>query len=148
MVCRFRRPGNRSGTRFAHQLRWPATGEGKALARLSVVVPFYNVADYIADCLDSLERQTFDDLEVVLVDDGSTDDSRAIAEEFCARDPRFRIVTQENQGLGPARNTGVKHAEGEYITFVDSDDLVPRYAYELMVGSLDETGSSFAAGNA
>ncbi len=118
------------------------------MPRLSVVVPFYNVADYIADCLDSLARQTFEDLEVILVDDGSRDDSVHVAREFAQRDPRFRIVTQENQGLGPARNTGVVHATGEYITFVDSDDIVPRYAYELMVRSLDETGSSFAAGGA
>jgi len=116
--------------------------------RLSVVVPFFNVADYIAECLESLRRQTLDDIEVILVDDGSRDATRQIAEEFCRIDPRFRLVVQENQGLGPARNTGVKHSEGEYITFVDSDDLVPRHAYEMMVGSLDETGSSFAAGNA
>ncbi|NUT37354.1 MAG: glycosyltransferase [Hamadaea sp.] len=116
--------------------------------RLSVVVPFYNVADYIADCLESLRRQTLDSLEVILVDDGSKDDSIAVAEEFCRLDPRFRIVTQENQGLGPARNTGVKVAVGEYLTFVDSDDIVPRHAYEMMVASLDESGSSLVAGNA
>jgi hypothetical protein len=116
--------------------------------RLSIVVPFYNVERYIADCLDSLARQTFGDFEAILVDDGSKDASVAAAREFCARDRRFRIVTQENQGLGPARNTGVQHAQGDYLTFVDSDDLVPRHAYEIMVGSLDETSSSLAAGNA
>lgn len=116
--------------------------------RLSVVVPFYNVADYIGDCLDSLSRQTFEDLDVILVDDGSTDESAEIAREFSRTDPRFRIVKQDNQGLGPARNTGVAHADSEFITFVDSDDLIPRYAYELMVKSLDGTGSSFAAGGA
>ncbi|MEV6813450.1 glycosyltransferase family 2 protein [Micromonospora sp. NPDC051296] len=116
--------------------------------RLSVVVPFYNVADYIKDCLESLARQTFRDFEAILVDDGSRDQSARIARGFCARDPRFRIVTQENQGLGPARNTGVRHSEGEYITFVDSDDLVAPHAYEAMVRSLDETGSSLVGGNA
>jgi glycosyltransferase involved in cell wall biosynthesis len=116
--------------------------------RLSVVVPFYNVEDYIGDCLDSLARQTFDDFEVILVDDGSRDGSAQIAKSFCERDNRFRLVTQENQGLGPARNTGTRHAEGEYIAFVDSDDLVTRHAYETMLRSLDETGSSFAAGDA
>ncbi|MFC0506104.1 glycosyltransferase family 2 protein [Micromonospora costi] len=116
--------------------------------RLSVVVPFYNVAAYIGDCLESIARQTFSDLEVVLVDDGSRDASAEVAAEFCARDPRFRVVRQENQGLGPARNTGIAHSTGEYLTFVDSDDLVPPHAYELMVGSLDRTGSSLAAGNA
>ncbi|MEV4352203.1 glycosyltransferase family 2 protein [Actinoplanes sp. NPDC049596] len=116
--------------------------------RLSIVVPFYNVERYIGDCLDSLSRQTFTDFEVILVDDGSPDGSAEIARAHCAADPRFRIVTQENQGLGPARNTGVKHAQGEYLTFVDSDDLIPRYAYEMMVRSLDETSSSLAGGNA
>ncbi|WP_112241476.1 glycosyltransferase family 2 protein [Kribbella monticola] len=116
--------------------------------RLSVVVPFYNVRDYIGECLDSIARQTWTDFEAILVDDGSPDDSAAIAKEFCDRDPRFRIVTQENQGLGPARNTGVRHADGEYITFVDSDDLVTRHGFEKLIRTLDETGSSFAGGNA
>ncbi|MFI5897102.1 glycosyltransferase [Actinoplanes sp. NPDC051513] len=116
--------------------------------RLSIVVPFYNVERYIADCLDSLARQTFGDFEAILVDDGSKDASAEAAREFSARDGRFRVVTQENQGLGPARNTGVQHAQGDYLTFVDSDDLVPRHAYELMVRSLDDTSSSLAAGNA
>jgi hypothetical protein len=116
--------------------------------RLSVVVPFYNVGEYIGDCLDSIARQTFTDFEAILVDDGSPDDSAAIAKEFCQHDSRFRIVEQENQGLGPARNTGVRHANGEYLTFVDSDDLVTRHGFEKLIGSLDETGSSFAGGNA
>lgn len=118
------------------------------IPRLSIVVPFYNVERYIGPCLDSLARQTFRDFEVVLVDDGSKDGSADIARAYCADDPRFRLVVQENQGLGPARNTGVEHAQGEYLTFVDSDDLIPRHAYEIMVRSLDETSSSLAGGNA
>jgi glycosyltransferase involved in cell wall biosynthesis len=116
--------------------------------RLSVVVPFFNVEHYLHDCLVSLAKQTFDEVEVVLVDDGSLDGSAAIAKDFCRDDPRFRIVVQENQGLGPARNTGVGVAQGEYLTFVDSDDLVPRHAYARMVRSLDESGSSFVGGDA
>ena len=115
--------------------------------RLSIVVPFFCVEEYIGDCLRSLARQTFEDFEVVLVDDGSPDNSAAIARDFVERDARFRIVTQENQGLGPARNTGIKQSGGEFIAFVDSDDVVPRHAYGLMIRMLDETGSSFAAGN-
>ncbi|HEX2772708.1 MAG TPA: glycosyltransferase, partial [Micromonosporaceae bacterium] len=115
--------------------------------RLSVVVPFYDVEDYIGPCLESLARQTFADFEVVLVDDGSQDGSARVAKAFCERDARFRLVAQENQGLGPARNTGVRHADGEFLAFVDSDDLVVRNAYELMIRSLDETGSSFVAGD-
>jgi hypothetical protein len=105
--------------------------------RLSIVVPYYNVERYIGDCLNSLARQTFGDFEAILVDDGSKDSSVEIARDLCARDSRFRLITQENQGLGPARNTGVQHAQGDYLTFVDSDDLVPRHAYEIMVRSLD-----------
>src|SRR5262245_27287355 len=116
--------------------------------RLSVVVPFYNVESYIYDCLESIALQTYPDFEVVLVDDGSPDDSVQIAKEFCNRDRRFHLVRQDNQGLGPARNTGIEHSSGEFISFVDSDDLVTRHAYERMLTSLDETGSSIAAGSA
>lgn len=116
--------------------------------RLSVVVPYHNVESYIGECLASLAHQTLTDLEVILVDDGSTDHSRDVAQHYCASDSRFVLVTQENQGLGPARNTGARRAQGEFLTFVDSDDLVPWGAYDLMVRTLEETGSSFAAGNA
>ncbi len=115
---------------------------------LSVVVPFYDVQDYIGACLESLRVQTLTDLEVILVDDGSRDGSLAIAEAYVARDARFRLVRQDNQGLGPARNTGTAHATGRYLTFVDSDDLVAPRAYSRLVGSLEATGSDFAAGNA
>jgi CDP-glycerol glycerophosphotransferase len=117
-------------------------------ARVSVVVPVYNVAAYLEPCLESLADQTASDLEVVMVDDGSTDESPEIASRFAARDSRFRLVRQENAGLGAARNTGAAHASGEFLAFVDSDDVVPRHAYELLLGALDKTGSDFAYGNA
>src|SRR4051812_11853444 len=117
-------------------------------ARLSVVVPFYNVGAYIGDCLESIARQTWTDFQAILVDDGSMDDSAVVAKEFCIRDPRFRLVQQDNAGLGPARNPGVDHAVGEYLTFVDSDDLVTRHGFAMLIKSLDRTGSDFAAGNA
>ena len=117
-------------------------------ARLSVVVPFYGVEAYIEDCLSSIQRQRFEPIEVIMVDDGSPDGSRAIAERFANEDDRFKLVTQANAGLGPARNTGVGHANAEYITFIDSDDLVTRTSFERMIHSLDESGSSFCAGNA
>ena len=117
-------------------------------ARISVVVPIYNVEPYLETCLESLMQQTMADLEIVMVDDGSTDESAEIAERFAARDGRFRLVRQANAGLGAARNTGVEHASGEFLAFVDSDDMVPRHAYELLLGALDQTGSDFASGNA
>jgi CDP-glycerol glycerophosphotransferase len=116
-------------------------------ARISVVVPVYNVAAYLEECLESIAQQTFTDLEVVMVDDGSTDESPQIAERFASRDPRFRLVEQANAGLGAARNTGTSHASGEFLVFADSDDVVPRHAYEFLVCALDETGSDFASGN-
>ncbi|MGV9304638.1 glycosyltransferase family 2 protein [Nonomuraea sp. NPDC003727] len=113
---------------------------------LSVIVPFCNVEPYITECLESLATQTLRDLEVILVDDGSTDGSRAMAAAFVEADPRFTLVTQERRGPGPARNTGVRHASGTYLAFADSDDLVPSGAYDALVGSLETTGSDLACG--
>ncbi|MEU0158169.1 CDP-glycerol glycerophosphotransferase family protein [Streptomyces sp. NPDC006261] len=117
--------------------------------RLTVVVPLYNVEEYLGACLTSLAEQTMADLEVVLVDDGSTDNGPALAQEFADRDPRFRLIRQENAGLGAARNAGVREAapKGEFLTFVDSDDVVPPGAYERMLAELDRSGSDFATGN-
>lgn len=114
---------------------------------LSLVVPIYNVAPYLNDCLTSIASQGHRELEVVLVDDGSTDESPGIAAEWAARDSRFRLVSQPNRGLGAARNTGVAHASGDYLMFVDSDDVLPSYATELLVSAVEQTGSDFAAGN-
>lgn len=117
--------------------------------RLSIVVPVYNVELYLDECLESIAAQTFDDFEVVIVDDGSTDESAVIAKNFAERDQRFRVVLQKNAGLGAARNVGFRHlAEGtEYVAFVDSDDTMPPYAYEKLIAALDQTGSDFAGGN-
>src|SRR4051794_31037869 len=95
--------------------------------RLSVVVPIYNVETFLEECLESLAGQTLRELEVIMVNDGSTDGSGAIAAAFAARDPRFRLVEQANGGLGHARNTGVRNCTAgvEYLTFVDSDDIIP-----------------------
>src|SRR5918911_2171312 len=115
--------------------------------RISVVVPIYNVERYLVECLESVAAQTVADLEVVMVDDGSTDGSAAIARSFADRDARFRLVTQPNGGLGNARNTGVAAATGAFLAFLDSDDVLPADAYELLHGALAETGSDFATGN-
>jgi len=116
-------------------------------ARISAIVPIFNVRAYLEPCLESLAHQTVEDLEVVMVDDGSTDESVEIAERFAARDGRFRLVRQPNAGLGAARNTGIDHARGELLGFLDSDDVLPRQAYEVLLRALDETGSDFATGN-
>ncbi|MEV5985433.1 bifunctional glycosyltransferase family 2 protein/CDP-glycerol:glycerophosphate glycerophosphotransferase [Streptomyces sp. NPDC052051] len=117
--------------------------------RLSVVVPFQDVEVYLAECLESIARQSFRDFEVILVDDGSTDGSTRIAADFCAADPRFRLIRQHSQGPGHARNTGLRamHPRGEFLAFVDGDDVIPEYAYDLLIRTLDESGSDFVSGN-
>ena len=90
--------------------------------KVSVVVPMYGVEKYLPACIDSLVRQTLQDIEIILVDDGSPDRCGKIAERYAAADSRIRVIHQENRGLGPARNTGMQAARGEYIGFVDSDD--------------------------
>ena len=117
------------------------------MPKISVVVPIYNVEAYLGACLDSIARQTVEDLECVMVDDGGTDSSAAIAAGYAERDPRFKLVSQANRGLSGARNTGTRHATGEYLAFVDSDDVLPPNAYELLLGALEQTGSDFATGN-
>ncbi|MGP3638202.1 glycosyltransferase family 2 protein, partial [Streptomyces sp. 24-1644] len=116
---------------------------------LSVVVPVHNVEEWLEECLRSLAGQTLEAIEVVLVDDGSTDGSRRIAEEFAARDSRFRCVHQPNAGLSAARNTGVRHTTPgvPYLAFADSDDVLVLDAYERMLGSLESTGSDLVTGN-
>ncbi|MFJ9981924.1 bifunctional glycosyltransferase/CDP-glycerol:glycerophosphate glycerophosphotransferase [Streptomyces cyaneofuscatus] len=116
---------------------------------LSVVIPVHNVEDYLEDCLRSVADQSLDAIEVVMVDDGSTDGSGRIAAAFAARDRRFRLVRQENAGLSAARNTGVRHTTPTvpYLAFADSDDFVVHDAYERMVASLESTGSDLVTGN-
>ena len=116
------------------------------MAKLSVVVPIFNVEGFLEEALESIARQTMRDLEVIVVDDGSTDGSAVIAKSFAAHDPRFRLLQQQNQGPGPARNEGVRSAAGKYLAFVDGDDLLDSQAYEVLVGSLDRSGSDIACG--
>ncbi|MFG1698137.1 glycosyltransferase family 2 protein [Nonomuraea sp. NPDC049309] len=113
---------------------------------LSVVVPIHDVEPYLTECLKSLAAQTLEDIEVIVVDDGSTDGGARVAEDFAARDSRFVLVVQRNMGPGPARNQGIAKARGTYLAFADGDDVVPPEAYERLVGTLAETGSDLATG--
>ncbi|WP_255419324.1 bifunctional glycosyltransferase/CDP-glycerol:glycerophosphate glycerophosphotransferase [Geodermatophilus marinus] len=112
--------------------------------RVSIVVPVYNVEPYLAACLRSISAQTYRNIEVVVVDDGSTDGSLAVARRARRRDRRIRIVTQPNGGLSSARNSGTAAATGEYLAFVDSDDRIDRRAVATVMRSLRSTGSDFA----
>jgi CDP-glycerol glycerophosphotransferase len=114
--------------------------------RIGVVVPFYNNADVLGDCLASIAAQTFRDLEVIMVDDGSTDDGASIAGERAAADPRFILVQVRGGGPGRARNLGIERASGEFLAFVDGDDMVPPHAYETLLHALESSGSDFASG--
>ena len=112
-----------------------------------MVVPAYDVASYLPACLDSLLGQTLRELEVVVVDDGATDESGAIADAYAARDPRVRVVHIENRGLGAARNEGIRHARGEYLGFCDADDLMTPRALELLLALAHETDAPLVTGN-
>lgn len=100
---------------------------------LSVVIPVYNVAKYLHKCLNTVCNQCFEDLEIICVNDGSTDRSREILAAFAERDKRIRIIDQKNRGLGAARNRGIDEACGKYLAFVDSDDWVDRFIWQYSV---------------
>ncbi|HET9872153.1 MAG TPA: CDP-glycerol glycerophosphotransferase family protein [Propionibacteriaceae bacterium] len=120
---------------------------GRVRPALSVVVPVYNVEAYLPACLTSVLAQDLQDLEVIVVDDGSTDSCPEIIEEFARRDPRIRAFRQPNAGQGPARNFGVQHSRGRFLTFADADDIIPPGAYRYLVKSLQRTGSDFSTGS-
>ena len=95
------------------------------ILKVSVIIPVYNVEKYLAQCLDSVLSQTLRDIEVICIDDGSTDNSLKILQKYAAKDKRVTVLQQKNKGAGPARNAGMKIAKGEFIAFMDSDDLYP-----------------------
>lgn len=93
-------------------------------SKVSIIVPIYNTAKYLPKCLDSIINQTYQNLEIILVDDGSTDDSKKIADHYTKKDKRIKVVHQKNQGQSTARNTGLSKATGDYISFIDADDEI------------------------
>jgi glycosyltransferase involved in cell wall biosynthesis len=115
--------------------------------RISVVVPVFDVEAYLPECLDSVLASTWADLEVVVVDDGSTDGSGAVADDYAARDPRVTVVHTTNRGLGAARNEGLRHTTGPLVTFADSDDAVPATAYGVLHRQLHRAGCDFVTGS-
>lgn len=104
--------------------------------RVSIIVPVYNTAPYLPGCLDSLLAQTFSDFELLLVDDGSTDDSPAICDAYAAQDERIRVFHRENGGVSAARNLAVEQAKGDWICYVDSDDEVKPDYLKVMVDAI------------
>ena len=112
---------------------------------MSVIVPIYNVEQYLRECIDSILKNTYRNLEVILVDDGSPDHCREICDEYAEKDSRVIVIHQENKGLVRARNAGLEIATGEYISFIDSDDAVSPIFYEVMVKNLQECGADMVA---
>jgi len=112
---------------------------------ISVIVPVYNTEKFLKECLKSIINQTFKDLEIICVNDGSTDNSLKILNEFKNRDFRIKIITKENAGLSAARNTGVEAATGEYIAFIDSDDTVDLNFFEKLYNAIVKNNSDISA---
>lgn len=113
---------------------------------LSVIVPVYNVEEYLEKCVDSILNQTYRNLEVILVNDGSRDSSGSICDALAGKDSRIRVIHKENGGLSSARNVGIEAASGEYITFVDSDDWIERDAYEHLMGLMERYQAELVCG--
>ena len=105
---------------------------------ISVIIPVYNVERYLEECLNSLQHQTYTDIEVILVNDGSTDNSKTICERYCEEDSRFYLLNQTNQGQSVARNVGVAASKGEFIAFVDSDDIIQKNYLEKLMQYMTE----------
>lgn len=115
--------------------------------KVSIVVPVYNVEKYLSQCLDTLINQTLKEIEIICVNDGSKDSSETILKAYQIKDPRIKIINQENQGLSGARNTGIKAATGEYIGLIDSDDWVDLDFYEKLYNAAKKYDSDIAAGD-
>ena len=108
---------------------------------ISVIVPIYKVQDYLKECIESIINQTYSDIEVILVDDGSPDRCPQMCDEWAKRDSRIRVVHKKNGGLSSARNAGLDVAKGEYISFVDSDDFICKDALENLYNRIKDDKS-------
>lgn len=111
---------------------------------ISVVIPVYNVEKYLSECLDSVVNQTYKNLQIIIVDDGSTDSSGKICDEYAGKDNRISVIHQSNAGAGAAKNTGLELIDGDYFSIIDSDDYIELDMYEKMVNSLEKYNSDIA----
>ena len=107
------------------------------MPKLSIIVPVYNVEKYLKVCIDSILKQSYTQFELILVDDGSSDESGNICDDYAKLDKRIVVIHQTNKGVSTARNVGIKHSKGEYISFVDADDFIAPQMYEKMVAILE-----------
>lgn len=116
------------------------------MGKISVIIPAYNVENYIEECLRSVINQTYKELEIIVVDDGSTDSTGKICDMLSKEDSRISVIHKENAGVGFARNDGIERASGEYICFLDSDDFLPIDALEIMISSLNRNNADMFIG--
>lgn len=114
------------------------------MVKISVIVPVYNVEPYLPQCLDSLIEQTFNDIEIICVNDGSTDGSLDVLNHYAAKDSRIKVIDKPNGGVSSARNCGLDAAQGEYVSFVDGDDWLKRNAYEEIISAVDKRNVDMA----
>lgn len=112
---------------------------------ISIIVPVYNTEQYLKRCIESIQNQTYTNLEIILIDDGSTDKSLAICEQYAEADKRIKVIHQENQGVSSARNKGLSNANGKYIGFVDSDDYISKDMYEILVREMENADVDMVA---
>ena len=103
---------------------------------ISVIVPIYNVEKYLARCVDSIVNQTYKNLEIILVDDGSPDRCPQMCDDYAEKDSRIKVIHKKNGGLSDARNAGMAVATGEYISFIDSDDWIETSMFELLLNNI------------
>ena len=111
---------------------------------ISIIVPIYNVENYLRQCLDSIQNQTYQNFECLIINDGSPDNSADICREYVEKDSRFRYLEKENGGVSSARNLGIEHSKGQYITFIDSDDWVDSDYLEVLYKSLTDEKADVA----
>lgn len=116
------------------------------MAKLSIVIPIYNAEEYLRNCIDSALNQTLSDIEIILVDDGATDSSPAICDEYSAKDSRVLVIHKTNGGVCDARNVGIKAVTADYFTFLESDDWLPEDACEKMWSKHEEYNAEFVLG--
>lgn len=117
------------------------------LSLISIIVPVYNVSNYLDNCIKSIINQTYKNIEIILVDDGSTDDSSNICDKYLKKDKRIKVIHKSNGGLSSARNIGIVNSNGEYITFIDSDDYVEKEYVEVLYKNIIKYSSDISIGS-
>lgn len=112
---------------------------------ISIIIPIYNVENYIGKCLESVIKQTYKNIEIILIDDGSNDNSKKICDEYSKKDSRIIVIHKDNEGVSIARNTGLSIAKGEYIGFLDADDYIEYDMYDFLLNSLIKNNADIAS---